>query len=45
MSISYDATSCAKLKYIVKCLNFSFDDNFIDRECLTIDMAQAVNTL
>ena len=42
MSISYDATSCAKLKYIV---NFGFEDNFIDRECLMIDTKQAVNTL
>ena len=41
MSISYDVTSCAKLKCIVSCFNFGFEDNFIDRECLTIDMEQA----
>ena len=45
MSISYDVTSCAKLKCIVNCLNFGFEDNFIDRECLVIDMEQAVNTI
>ena len=45
MSISYDVTSCAKLKYIVSCLNFGFEDNFIDGECLMIDMKHAVNTI
>ena len=29
MSISYDVTSCAKLKCIVSCLNFGIEDNFI----------------
>ena len=33
MSISYDVTSCAKLKCIVSCLNFGIEDNFIDGEC------------
>ena len=37
--------SVKKLKYIVTCKNFSFNDNFIGRECLTTDMNQAVNTL
>ena len=45
MSISYDVTSCAKLKCIVSCFNFGFEDNFIDRKCLTIDMEQAVKNL
>ena len=45
MSISYDVTSCAKLKCTVSCLNFGFEDNFIDRECLTTAMEQAVNTI
>ena len=30
MSISYDVTSCAKLKCIVSCLKFGIGDNFID---------------
>ena len=38
-------TYCAKLKCIVSCLNFSFEDNFIDGECLMIDMKHAVNTV
>ena len=33
MSISYDVTSCAQLKCIVSCLNFGFEDIFIDGEC------------
>ena len=33
MSISYDVTSCAKLKFIVSFLNFVIEDNFIDGEC------------
>ena len=45
MNISYDVTSCAKLKCIVSCLNFGFEANFIDRECLITDMKQAVNTI
>ena len=45
MSISYDVTSCAKLKCIVSCLNFGIEDNFIDGECLMIDMKHAVNTI
>ena len=45
MSISYDVTSCVKMESIVSCLNLGFEDNFIDRECLTIDMKQAVNTI
>ena len=45
MSISYDVTSCAQLKCIVKCLNFGIEDNFIDGECLMIDMKHAVNTI
>ena len=45
MSISYDDTSCAKLKCIVSCLNFGIEDNFIDGECLMIDMKHAVNTI
>ena len=36
MIISYDVTSCAKLKCIVSCLNFGIEDNFIDGECLMI---------
>ena len=44
MCISYDITSCAKLKCTESYLNFGFDDSFIDGECLTIDMEQAVNT-
>ena len=44
MSISYDVTSCVKLKCIVSCLNFGFEDDFVERECLMIDMKQAVNT-
>ena len=32
MSISYDVTSCAKLKCIVSCLTFGTEDNFIDGE-------------
>ena len=45
MIISYDVTSCAKLKCIDSCLNFGIEDNFIDRECLMIDMKHAVNTI
>ena len=45
MSISYDVTSCAKLKCIVSCLNFGIEDNFIDGECLMIDMKHAVNII
>ena len=45
MSISYDVTSCAKLKCIVICLNFGIEDNFIDGECLMIYMKHAVNTI
>ena len=45
MSISIDVTSCAKLKCIVSCLNFGIEDNFIDGECLMIDMKHAVNTI
>ena len=45
MSISYDVTSCAKLKCIVSCLNLGFEDNSIDAECLMIDMKHAVNTI
>ena len=45
MSISYDVTSCAQLKCFVTCLNFGFEDNFIDGECLMIDMKHAVNTI
>ena len=45
MIISYDVTSCAKLKCIVSCLNFGIEDNFIDVECLMIDMKHAVNTI
>ena len=45
MIISNDVTSYAKLKYMVSCLNFGFEDNFIDRECLMIDMKQAVNII
>ena len=29
MNISYDVTSCAKLKCIVSCLNFGFEDNLL----------------
>ena len=45
MSIFYDVTSCAKLKCTVSCLNFGIKDNFIDGECLMIDMKHAVNTI
>ena len=45
MSISYDVTSCAKLKCIISCLNFGIEDNFIDGECLMIDMKHAVKTV
>ena len=45
MSISYDVTSCAKLKCVVSFLNFGIEDNFIDGECLMIDMKHAVNTI
>ena len=45
MSISYDVTSCAKFKCILSCLNFGIEDNFIDGECLMIDMKHAVNTV
>ena len=45
MSISYDVTSCAKLKCIVCRLNFDIEDNFIDGECLMIDMKHAVNII
>ena len=45
MSISYDVTSCAQLKCIVSCLNFGFEDIFIDGECLMIHMNHAVNTI
>ena len=45
MSISYDVTSCAKFKCIVSCLNFGIEDNFIDEECLMIDMKHAVNII
>ena len=45
MIISYDVTSCAKLKCIVSCLNFAIEDNFIDGECLMIHMKHAVNTI
>ena len=45
MSISYDVTSCALLECIVNCLNFGFEDNVIDGECLMIDMKHAVNTI
>ena len=45
MSISYDVTSCAQLKCIVSCLNFGFEDIFIDGECLMIHMKHAVNTI
>ena len=45
MSISYDVTSCAKLKCIVSCLNFGIEDNSIDGECLMIDIKHAVNTI
>ena len=45
MSISYGVTSCAQLKCIVNCLNFGFEDNVIDGECLMIDMKHAVNTI
>ena len=45
MSISYDVTSCAKLKCIVSCLNFGIEENFIDGECLMIYMKHAVNTI
>ena len=44
-SISYEVTSCAKLKCIVSCLNFVFDDNFVDRKYLMIGLKQAVNTI
>ena len=44
MSVSYDVTSCAKLKCIVSCLNFGIEDNFIDGECLMIDIKHAANT-
>ena len=33
------------VKCVVSCLNFDLEDNFIDRECLVIDMMQAVNTI
>ena len=45
MSLCYDVTSCAKLKYIVSFLNFGFDDNLMGSECLMIDMKHAVNTV
>ena len=45
MSISYDVTSCAKLKCIVSCFNFGIEENFIDGECLMIDMKHALNTI
>ena len=44
MSISYDVTSCSQLKCIVSCSNFGFEENFIDGECLLIDMKHALNT-
>ena len=33
------------IEMIVNCLNYGSEDNFIDRECLVIDMEQAVNTI
>ena len=45
MIISYGVTSCATLKCIISCLNFGIEDNFIDGECLMIDMKHAVNTI
>ena len=45
MNISNDVTSFAELKCIVICLNFGIEDNFIDGECLMIDMKHAVNTI
>ena len=43
--MSDDITSCAKLKCIIRYLNFCFDDKFIDNECWMIDMKQTVNTI
>ena len=30
---------------LVLCLNFGFEDNFIDGECLMIEMKHAVKTI
>ena len=41
MSISYNFISCAKWKCIASCLKFGFEEIFIDRESLMINMKKS----
>ena len=39
----YDVSCCAKLKSIFSCLNFGFEVNLSESECLMTDMKEKEN--